>query len=71
MGCIYVRRIWAAIADWATCKLLKPTQMAININAPRVVGGYYNTSEAPKKALRTLMLLVAWVIWNERNRKVF
>jgi hypothetical protein len=45
--------------------------MATNINAPRVVGGYYNTSEAPKKALRMLMLLVAWVIWNERNRKVF
>lgn len=31
-----------------------------------------NTKGAPKKkALRTLTLLVAWKIWNKRNRKTF
>jgi hypothetical protein len=30
-----------------------------------------NIQEAPKKALRTLILLVAWEIWTERNRRTF
>jgi hypothetical protein len=30
-----------------------------------------NLKEVPKKALRTLTLLVNWEIWNERNRRIF
>uniref|UniRef100_A0A0E0PZK5 Uncharacterized protein n=1 Tax=Oryza rufipogon TaxID=4529 RepID=A0A0E0PZK5_ORYRU len=30
-----------------------------------------NLKEAPKKAIRTLALLVNWEIWNERNRRIF
>ncbi len=30
-----------------------------------------NTRGVPKKGLRSLILLVVWEIWKERNRRIF
>jgi hypothetical protein len=30
-----------------------------------------NTPNIPKKGLRSLILLVVWEIWKERNRRIF
>jgi hypothetical protein len=30
-----------------------------------------NKKEVPKKGLRSLILLVVWEIWKERNRRIF
>jgi hypothetical protein len=30
-----------------------------------------NKREVPKKGLRSLILLIAWEIWKERNQRIF
>ncbi len=69
--CRYTRRIWGAIAEWTACEQLNPSLWHQTSTVSEWWEATANTKDAPKKALRTLTLLVAWEIWNERNRRTF
>nr|BAD72443.1 cyst nematode resistance protein-like [Oryza sativa Japonica Group] len=70
-ACRYTRRVWAALAEWVTCEQLNPSQWRQTSTVLDWWEATANIQETPKKTLRTLMLLVAWKIWNERNRRTF
>lgn len=64
-------RIQATLADWTTCEQIRPTLWQQASTLLKWWEATACSNEAPKKALQTLMLLVAQDIWNERNRRVF
>ena len=67
-----VRCTWGALAKWTACEQLNPSKWH---QASTVLEWWEattaNTKDAPKKALCTLTLLVAWEIWSEMNRRTF
>jgi hypothetical protein len=69
--CRYTRKIWAALSDWTRCGQLNPGQWQPAQSVLEWWEATANLKEVPKKALRTLTLLVNWEIWNERNRRIF
>jgi len=69
--CRFTRRIWDHIALWVQEPLLKPSNWKIANTALEWWINIMTTARTPRKALRSLALLIMWVLWNERNARIF
>ncbi len=66
--CRYTKRIWSLVASWTGYQQLEPTEWEEARSVQHWWGSLANTPGVPKKGLRSLILLVVWEIWKERNR---
>lgn len=69
--CRYTKRIWRLVATWAGYQQLEPAQWEEARSVHQWWESLANTPGIPKKGLRSLILLVVWEIWKERNRRIF
>ncbi|WVZ86569.1 hypothetical protein U9M48_033328, partial [Paspalum notatum var. saurae] len=70
VGCRYSRRIWEAIASWLSIAPLAPTLWP-DTESVKHWWFMVDSSAIPKKGTRSLLLLVIWQIWLERNARTF
>ena len=69
--CRFVKRIWNAIASWARVEGLRST---IGQHFHSVEDWWTMLARLPSndaKGLRSLIILVIWEIWLERNARIF
>uniref|UniRef100_A0A0E0QK06 DUF1618 domain-containing protein n=1 Tax=Oryza rufipogon TaxID=4529 RepID=A0A0E0QK06_ORYRU len=64
-------RIWSLVAIWTGYQQLEPTEWEEARSVQYWWESLANTRGVPKKGLRSLILLVVWEIWKERNRRIF
>nr|CAH67882.1 OSIGBa0153E02-OSIGBa0093I20.11 [Oryza sativa] len=69
--CRYTKRIWHHVAGWVGYHQLEPSQWEEAHSVCQWWESLANTPNIPKKGLRSLILLVVWEIWKERNRRIF
>jgi hypothetical protein len=70
-GCKYSRRIWDLVAAWTTLPDLRPNAWPLSEDVEQWWTQFTTQPDHPRKALRSLALLVIWEIWKERNARVF
>ncbi|KAG2586402.1 hypothetical protein PVAP13_5NG037608, partial [Panicum virgatum] len=64
-------RRWEGIALWIQEPLLKPSNWKIANSALEWWSNITTLPGIPKKGIRSLALLIMWIIWNERNARIF
>jgi exonuclease III len=69
--CRFVRRIWKEIASWAQNERLHPEAWPPSDSLHSWWTNLANTKARNKRGLRSLIILVCWEIWKERNARVF
>lgn len=74
--CAYSRRVWELTADWVGAPQLKPTTWLPQHNISEWMlslsqTGVVNYNAQSVKALKSIALLVLWMIWKERNNRIF
>ena len=71
VGCRYTKRIWDLVADWLKQPQLKPLTWEPTDNAKDWWTMMGTRAGVPRKGLHSLILLVVWEIWKERNARTF
>ena len=69
--CRYTRRIRQLAAEWIGYPELDPNRWR---PSDSVLSWWLNistTAAVPKKAVRSLTMLISWEVWKERNNRVF
>ena len=69
--CRYTRRIWGRIATWVALPDLSPPNWKPSSNTLDWWINVTTIPATPRKAVRTLVMLVIWEIWKERNMRIF
>nr|TKW33691.1 hypothetical protein SEVIR_2G256200v2 [Setaria viridis] len=69
--CRYTRRIWDQTATWLAQPNLRPNAWRPSSNALEWWATITTTPDSPRKALRSLILLIMWEVWKERNARIF
>nr|TKW05006.1 hypothetical protein SEVIR_7G147400v2 [Setaria viridis] len=69
--CRYTKQIWKLIAQWLSQGILQPEQWTRSTRAIDWWIGITSTPGTPRKAYRSLTLLIMWELWNERNSRIF
>ena len=69
--CHFTRRIWDHMALWVQETLLKPSNWKFVNTALEWWINITTIAGTPRKAIRSLALLIMWVLWNERNARIF
>ncbi|WVZ91921.1 hypothetical protein U9M48_038032, partial [Paspalum notatum var. saurae] len=67
----FSKRIWAEVALWAAVQHLEPSTWG---HYDSILQWWSSPSEAPidsKLGLRSLIILVVWELWCERNARIF
>lgn len=70
-SCRYTRRIWRLTANWVAYQQLDPSNWEPCQSVHEQWEMLANKRKVPKKGLRSLILLIAWEIWKERNQRIF
>jgi hypothetical protein len=70
-GCRFSRRIWTLVATWIGLHSLHPTEWSPSTTTSEWWFSITSITDTPRKALRSLVLLVSWEIWKERNNRIF
>ena len=68
--CTYSKQVWNATAVWAYCTSLSPD----NWNEGNDLQTWFKlltAGQTQQRGLQTLVLLVIWSLWRERNRRIF
>lgn len=69
--CRYTMRVWTFIATWVAWPQLRPSEWQPTDSAADWWCMMATLDGVPKKALRSLLLLVNWEVWKERNARTF
>ena len=69
--CRYTRRVWMMIADWTHYLQLRPTHWEPSDSVLQWWLMLGTRTGVPRSGLRSLILLVVWEIWKERNARTF
>jgi hypothetical protein len=71
LECRYKRRIWQLAAEWVAYPELNPNEWRPSDGALTSWINIVITPGVPKKAVRSLAMLIIWEVWKERNARVF
>ncbi|KAJ1298667.1 hypothetical protein BS78_01G471100, partial [Paspalum vaginatum] len=69
--CRFSKHIWAEVAHWAVVQHLVPSTWG---HSDSVLQWWSSLSEVPidnRLGLRSLIILVVWELWCERNARIF
>ena len=69
--CRFSYRIWNAVSLWLDSPHIRPDRW---VGLPSVLDCWSASvlhAQAPRKATASILILVAWKLWNERNSRVF
>ena len=69
--CRYTRRIWGRVATWVVLPDLSPPNWKPSSNTLEWWINVTTIPATPRKAVRTLVMLVIWEIWKEINMRIF
>ena len=69
--CRFSRRIWVMIADWTRYTQLKPNHWEPGDSVADWWWKLGSRPGVPRSGLRSLILLVVWEIFKERNARTF
>jgi hypothetical protein len=69
--CRYTRRVWTLIADQTGQPYLNPNKWTHSESVLQWWTNLTSAQDIPHKATRSIVLLVNWEIWKERNDRVF
>uniref|UniRef100_A0ACD5W3K6 Uncharacterized protein n=1 Tax=Avena sativa TaxID=4498 RepID=A0ACD5W3K6_AVESA len=72
LDCPFARLLWAAIAAWPHCDGLAPRAWSMHASHLDAWEAMISASDNDSKdGVRSLIILVAWELWKERNNRVF
>lgn len=72
LDCPFARIIWAAIAAWPHCSGLAPRSWSTCTSLPDAWEAMIATTAGEhREGVRSLIILVSWELWKERNNHVF
>jgi len=63
--------MWRLIADWLNCQQLHPSGWDSTYSVNEWWHFMGKLRNVPKRAIKSLLLLVNWEIWKERNSRIF
>lgn len=69
--CRYTKMIWHLVSAWVGYQQLEPTEWEETQSVKQQWESLANTPSVPRRGLRSLILLVVWEIWKERNQRIF
>ncbi|KAL6595666.1 hypothetical protein ACP70R_048006 [Stipagrostis hirtigluma subsp. patula] len=69
--CRYTKAIWRAVGDWLRTVQIRPEAWPPSDSVHQWWTQLASTTGAPKKGLRSAIILVSWEVWNERNARTF
>ncbi|PVH32964.1 hypothetical protein PAHAL_9G535900 [Panicum hallii] len=69
--CRFTRRVWSLIAGWVHYHQLLPSYWSITHSVRESWHMMGNLQGVPPRALKSLLQLVNWEIWKERNARTF
>lgn len=69
--CRFAMRVWRMVKDWLGLGTLEINGWAAVRNTKTWWTNMSKPNTANRKAMASLTMLVSWVIWNERNARVF
>nr|TKW34147.1 hypothetical protein SEVIR_2G285100v2 [Setaria viridis] len=69
--CTFARTIWAEMSAWTRCANLSPSSWGAHDSMHNWWTALGANNMAHKKGLRSLIILVLWEIWTERNARIF
>lgn len=69
--CRYTRRIWQLAAEWVALPELNPNEWRPSDSAQIWWLNIATMAGVPKKAVRSLAMLIIWEVWKEQNNRVF
>jgi len=69
--CRYTGKIWQHVADWVAYPELSPNAWRPSDSACTWWLNIATMPGVPKKAVRSLAMLITWEVWKERNARIF
>ena len=69
--CCYTRRIWEGIAMWSGNEHLRPSIWVLVDSVQIWWENLDRTPSTARRGLRSIIILVCWEVWNERNVRIF
>jgi hypothetical protein len=69
--CQFTKRIWEEIVVWVAIEDLKSSNWKLSHTLMHWWENLVMLSGCSKKGLRSLLILVNWIIWRERNARTF
>ncbi|XP_072151401.1 uncharacterized protein [Setaria viridis] len=70
-ACNYTRNVWAQLSAWTRCPAIDPECWTPHDALHDWWTALAGAQVANKKGLRSLIILVLWEVWKERNARVF
>jgi hypothetical protein len=69
--CPYSKQIWSAAATWAGCPSLSPAIWSANFDLQSWFCHLLKVQQQYRKGVGSLVLLIVWSLWRERNNRIF
>ena len=69
--CRLTKRIWREVVVWAAVEGLSPSNWDRSESVLQWWTSLATTQDCNRKSLRSLLILVNWTVWRERNARIF
>ena len=70
--CPYAKLLWMSVTTWRNCSALNPHAWRGCLTVTQVWDTMTaGTIPAHREGIRSLIILVCWELWKERNQRVF
>lgn len=69
--CKFSRRVWQSMADWVGCAPLRPLYWPVCHDIEEWWRIVCYSGHLPRRATASMVILITWEIWIERNARIF
>nr|TKW29454.1 hypothetical protein SEVIR_3G395500v2 [Setaria viridis] len=69
--CRVTRRLWDMVANWISCMAIQPMLWEHEESLDHWWSARATTQCCSRKGMRSLIMLVSWTVWRERNSRIF